>query len=357
MVPYIGKMAVEQKMWLDKGTFLSGVALCQTIPGATAMQVSAYVGLTARGLPGAAVSFVGFGFPAFLLMVVLSAVYTRTHTLPLVVSVFHGLQAAIVAMVANATVSFGKASLERWRDIILAGVAAGMFGWGINPVLVILLSGVLGIALFNRQSVAPMPAPVLKPHSPRTLFSLLIVSAIGFALLFFINRSLFDLGALMFRIDLFAFGGGFASVPLMFHEIVEVRSWMDARTLLDGIALGQITPGPIVITATFIGYLLYGPVGAAVATLGVFLPSFLILVGVAPYFDRLRKATLFNNAIGGILCSFIGLLFTVTIRFALNVAWDIPRLLVGGAALVALLLKVETVWVVSAATLISALAL
>lgn len=357
MIPYIGRMAVEQKLWLDRRTFLDGVALCQTVPGATAMQVSAYVGLAARGLPGAAVSFVGFGLPAFLMMVVLSALYTRTHTLPLVVSVFQGLQAAIVAMVANATVSFGKASFERWHDIVLAGIAAGMFGWGINPILVILLSAVFGMALLKRQSVARVPGSVLKPNSSRTLISLLTVSAMGFALLFFANRSLFDLGALMFRIDLVAFGGGFASVPLMFHEIVKVRSWIDARTLLDGIALGQITPGPIVITATFIGYLLYGPVGAAVATIGVFLPSFLILVGVAPYFDRLRKAALFNNAIGGILCSFVGLLFTVTIRFALNVAWDIPRLLLGGAALAALLLRVEIIWVVLAATLVSALAL
>ena len=86
--------------------------------------------------------------------------------------------------------------------------------------------------------------------------------AAGFALLFMANRGLFDLGVLMFRIDLFAFGGGFASVPLMYHEIVDVRSWMDGETFMNGIALGQVTPGPIVITATFVGYLLYGIAGA-----------------------------------------------------------------------------------------------
>jgi len=145
-----------------------------------------------------------------------------------------------------------------------------------------------------------------------------------------INRSLYELAALMFRIDLFAFGGGFASVPLMFHEIVEVRGWLEPQKFLDGIALGQVTPGPIVITATFIGYLLHGPMGAAIATIGVFLPSFLILVGVAPFFDRLRRTNFFYVGTRGTLCSFVGLLLAVTIRFSLNVTWDIPRIFVGG---------------------------
>jgi chromate transporter len=141
----------------------------------------------------------------------------------------------------------------------------------------------------------------------------------------------------------------------MFYEIVEVRGWLEPQKFLDGIALGQVTPGPIVITATFIGYLLHGPMGAAVATIGVFLPSFLILVGVAPFFDRLRRAALFNAATRGILCSFVGLLLAVTIRFALNVTWDMPRILGGLAAFVALLLKVEIIWIVLLGTMISML--
>jgi chromate transporter len=176
-------------------------------------------------------------------------------------------------------------------------------------------------------------------------------------LLFALNRPLFELAALMFRIDLFAFGGGFASVPLMFHEFVEVRGWLEPQKFLDGIALGQVTPGPIVITATFIGYLRHGPMGAAIATIGVFLPSFLILVGVAPFFDGLRRAAFFNAATRGILCSFVGLLLAVTIRFALNVTWDMPRILVGVAAFVALLLKVDIIWIVLLGTMISILLL
>jgi chromate transporter len=158
----------------------------------------------------------------------------------------------------------------------------------------------------------------------------------------------------MSKIDLIAFGGGFASVPLMFHEIVEVRSWMDGPTFLNGIVLGQFTPGPIVITATFVGYLVHGLSGALIATVAIFLPSFLILVGVAPWFDRVRSSLLFSRTIGGILCSFVGLLFTVTIRFALNVHWDWQHALLAIAALAGLVFRVDILWVVLAGTAISA---
>ena len=149
----------------------------------------------------------------------------------------------------------------------------------------------------------------------------------------------------MFRIDLFAFGGGFASVPLMFYEVVQVRPWVDGPTLLNGIVLGQVTPGPIVITATFIGYLLKGPLGGLIATICVFLPSFMMVVGIVPYFDRLRGSPYFKKVMTGILCSFVGLLLTVTIRFALNIPWDFTRILLSSAAFVALLLKVDILWV------------
>jgi chromate transporter len=157
----------------------------------------------------------------------------------------------------------------------------------------------------------------------------------------------------MFRIDLFAFGGGFASVPLMFHEIVEVRHWIDGQTFMNGIVLGQVTPGPIVITATFVGFLLGGPIGGVIATVGIFLPSFILVVGISPYFDQLRTSPSFNKAIGGVLCSFVGLLLTVTIRFALNVHWDISHILLASAALIALLRKIDILWVVVVGTIIS----
>jgi chromate transporter len=145
---------------------------------------------------------------------------------------------------------------------------------------------------------------------------------------------------------LFAFGGGFSSVPLMFHETVEVRHWLDGTALLNGIVLGQITPGPIVITATFIGFLFAGLAGGVTATAGVFLPSFLMLIAVAPHFDRLRASPRFNQVIGGILCSFVGLLLAVSARFTASVTWDWAHLLLAVAAFVALRWKVNVLWTV-----------
>lgn len=176
---------------------------------------------------------------------------------------------------------------------------------------------------------------------------------LGLLLLFFFQPDGFNLAVLFLRIDLFAFGGGFASIPLMYHEVVEVRGWMDSATFLNGIALGQVTPGPIVITATFVGYLLYGPWGGLLATLSIFLPSFILVVGIAPYFDRLRASAYFNRLIQGVLCSFVGLLFVVTLRFASAVPWDIPHILMAAAALLALLLKTDILWVVIAGILVS----
>ncbi len=347
MVAYIRRTAVERKRWMEGGEFDEGAALCQMIPGATAMQTAAYVGLRLRGVAGAAVSFVGFGLPAFALMLVLSALYQRTHELPTVLAAFSGLQAVTVALVANATVSFGRTSLKGWRHALIAALAAALFWWKVNPFLAIVLAGAAGLAIIPAAAVAPGSGQE-RTDLPQNLGTVAIIGAMaaaGFLALWLWQRRLFELGALMSRIDLFAFGGGFSSVPLMFHETVEVRHWLDGPTLLSGIVLGQVTPGPIVITATFIGYLLAGVAGGAVATVAVFLPSFLLLVGVAPYFDRLRGSPLFARAISGVLCCFVGLLLTVTIRFGWQVRWDWTHAALAAGAFAALFAKVDILWV------------
>ena len=283
MIPYVRKMAVGKKKWLDSESFQDGVALCQTIPGATVMQMAAYIGLKVRGIRGAMASYIGFILPAFFLMLSLSIAFVRTHELPAVVSIFSGLQAVIVAVAANATVCFSRTSLKDWKSALIALVAAGLFGLMANPVLIIILAALLGMLLNGGKPHARIASQSTKMrHTTLPLLIFLIISAAGLALLLIFRKDLFHLAVLMAKIDLMAFGGGFASVPLMFHEIVEVRSWMDAPTFLNGIVLGQFTPGPIVITATFVGYLIYGIPGAIIGTMGIFLPSFLILVGIAP---------------------------------------------------------------------------
>jgi chromate transporter len=353
-VAYIGGMAVEKKRWLDDETFKDGVALCQTIPGATAMQTAAYVGLRVRGPAGAAVSLIGFGLPAFVLMVALSVLYSRTNSIPAVVSAFEALRAIVVAIVANATVSFFRSSLTDWRRIIIAAGAAALFGLRVNPAFVILLAA--GIGLFMIEKRIQLPEKQKPTGISRTVVFIsvaVIVLIFAYSLLFFFQRPLFDLGLLMSRIDVFAFGGGYAAVPLMLHEVVDIRLWMDAKTFMDGIALGQVTPGPITITSTFVGYMLHGIPGCIVATIGMYTPSFLILVSVAPYFDILRASRGFHRSVTGILCSFVGLLLAVTVRLALQAHWNLFLLILTVAAFIALLKKVNILWVVGIGIVLS----
>jgi chromate transporter len=354
MIAYIRRVTVDQKHWLDVESFNDSVPLCQMIPGATAMQVTASVGLQIRGVMGAAICYIGFGLPAFLLMMTFAALFSVTHNLPGVVSAFKGLQAIIVAIVANATLVFGKTTIKTWRYFLIAAFAAALFGLNVNPVLVIFLAALVGLVLVKPKQIGQQKAAVtVQRRVLKPLLWIIFAALLGFLLLFISDRELFNLAVLLFRIDLTAFGGGFASVPLMLHEIVDVRQWMDALTFMNGIVLGQVTPGPIVITATFIGYLLHGPFGGVIATISIFLPSFLLVIGVSPFFDRLRASVYFNKAISGVLCSFVGLLFTVIFRFAGNVQWDLKSMALAGGALIALLFKVDVFWVVLIGLIIS----
>ena len=358
MIAYIRRMALEQKNWLDEETFRSGLALCQALPGATAMQVAAYVGLRTRGVAGAAVSYIGFGLPAFLIMMLLSALYVQTHNLPIAFSLFSGLQAIVIAIVSNAAISFGRTYFKLWRDLVVAILAAVAFIFGVSPILVILFAALIGVMIYSDQLIQTNPTVLIgTPRTGKPLVFILVAVTVGFILLFVLQRTVFDLASLMFRIDLFAFGGGLASLPLMLHEVVEVRSWMDYQTFMNGIALGQITPGPIVITATFVGYMRYGPIGGIMATLGIFLPSFLMVIGTVPYYDRLRGSALFNRAVNGIFCSFAGLLASVAYHFASNMTWNLPHFTLAMVALVALLFQVDILWIVLIGAIISAFVL
>ena len=355
MVAYIKEMSVNRHQWLDKETFKDGVALCQTIPGATAMQMAAYVGFRAKGIAGAFASYVGFGLPAFILMLVLSSLYARYHQVPGIISLFNGLQVAVVAIVAHVTYSFGKTTFRNYKEILLALAAAAVLWTGISPFIVILGAAFAGIAFLSDKGI--IPASIVERetdwHSIKQLSVLFLILLLGLLMLYLIDVKLLNLAMLMMRIDLFAFGGGFASIPLMLHETVNVRGWMDNKTFMDGIALGQVTPGPIVITSTFVGYLTHGIAGAFVATIAIFTPSFLLLVIGTTFFDKLRRSVVFSRALRGILASFVGLLLYVTVKFALAVPWNLLKVMLCVAALGALLRKVDILYVVLAGALLS----
>jgi len=355
MVEYIRRLSVEEKGWLDERSFRDGVALCTTVPGATAMQVAAYVGLRIRGVYGAAVSYIGFGLPAFLFMMILSALYLEMRGIGMAISAFQGLKVLVVAIVGAAAISFSRDTLTGIRPFAIAAIAAALFLAGVSPILIIILAGALGVLIGTPLPVQGGASGDAMGSTVRPLLLITLCAAGLFLALLLFFPALAGIFALMFRIDLFAFGGGQASLPLLYHEVVQARGWLDAQTFLDGIALGQVTPGPIVISATFIGYLLQGPLGGIMATLGIFLPSFLMVIGIAPYFPLLRSSTRMSRAFGGIVSSFAGLLISVTILFGSQIPWNLPRVLIGGGAFIALMGKVRVHWVVLAGIIVSLL--
>jgi chromate transporter len=357
MVAYLRRSIVEQRGWMSNELFNQGLVLCQMIPGATTLLLATYIGLKLRGRMGAVLSLIGFSLPAFLMMLVLAAFFTHNQEHPFLAAVMGGLQAIIVAIIANATFCFGKDIYRDWKALSIAALAAVLYAARVNPMLVILVAALAGLFFYRFQTTVQQPTPALSTpgQSGRFMLVSLSLAALGLGLLYTFERSLFELAFAMLKISLFSFGGGFAAVPLMMHEVVEVQGWMDTPTFLNGIILGQVTPGPVIITATYIGYYVAGLIGAAIATASIFLPSLLILVAIVPYFDRLRASPLFTGIIKGILCSFVGLLLTLTIRFALDVQWNPVYILMAVAAFTALFRKVDPLWVILAGTALSSL--
>jgi chromate transporter len=351
------EFTVKDRHWLPESEFKEGIALCQSLPGATGMQMAAYIGRRARGVPGSLAAYAGFGLPAIALMLLLSVLYERYHNLQLIIPLFSGLQIVVVAIIVHAAYTFGRDTFKIPVDIGIAMVSALLFGLTVHPLVIILAASLAGIVLFKKKD-APYPRHPgnqtwKKAGSQIAKAALLILAAYG--LLFLVNRSMFNLAAVMLRVDLFAFGGGFGSLPIMFREVVAVKGWLDSKTFMDGIALGQITPGPIVVTATFAGYLLKGFLGAAIATLAIFTPSFLLLIAVAPFFDRFKTSPYFAAVIQGIYASFVGLLAFMAVKFGMAVPWDMIKVLFALTVLAALLKRLPLPGIVLVGALISPL--
>ena len=353
MFAHVRKYVVDKRKWLDATTFDSGLALCQVIPGAIIMQLVAYIGLKLKGIRGAVICFIGFGLPAFLIMFILSVLYKHTKNISGVELALTGLRVIIVAIVANAAYIFGKKNFRTVNDWIISAVAAGLFLTRLHPALVLLVAGLSGLFLSKRE----MSLSEKSVKSKTFWFFLIVLFLTGMSILvlYIFARGYFTLATIMLRIDLFSFGGGLASMPIMYHELVDLYGWFDAHTFMDGAILGQVTPGSIIIAATFFGYMHFGILGSLLATIYVFTPSFLILIGIIPFFDKLRTYPQFNKVINGLLCSFVGLLVIVTYRFTIGIHWNLINILLVLAAFILLVRKVEVIWIVLGGVVVSIL--
>jgi len=357
-VAYIRRLAVVQRRWINEDDFRLGTALCQAVPGATSMQAAAYVGLRTRGLGGAVAAYVGFGLPAFALMFAMSLAYERAVALHAVTAALTGLRALVVALVVNAAWAFGRSAIHTGRSAVFAASTAVLFLAGGSPFLIVVVAGLAGAVLLEDRQGDGGGAGRPPIQWSRALRSPLVVAAVGVVFigtLWVFDRRLAILGVVMMKVDAFAFGGGFASVPLMYHEVVEARGWLPPPVFLDGMALGQVTPGPVVITATFVGQRVAGLAGALVATVSIFLPSLFVLLVAEPFFEGLRSRPSFAGAEHGLVLSFVGLLASVAVHFARITPWSMTSGAIAALGLAALLLEVDVVWVVLAGGVVSAL--
>jgi chromate transporter len=359
MISQIKETAVNRYGWVKEGEFMRGVALCQLIPGATMVQIVTYIGYRVRGILGALTAAVAFVLPAFIALLILSAIYFKFQSLSFIQALFKGLGAIVVAIILNACITFGRSVLIDWKVILIAALSFFAFFFQWNFVLIFVFAAVAGLLL--RPKIPPMKAgpPGKAPMEERKEKGYLIVVLLAaFICLLFIVSYLLDpritaLSLGLSKIGALAFGGGFTAIPLIQYEMVDRHQWLGTKEFLDGIALGQVTPGPILITATFVGYKVANLLGAFMATLGVFFPSFFILVLLIPYHDRLRGVEKVRMMEQGVLGSFIGMLALVLYNFGRVSLVDIPRILMATAAFIAIYKKISLPYILLAGGIFS----
>ena len=361
MISQIKETTVNQYQWVKEGEFMRGVALCQLIPGATMVQIVTYIGYRVRGVWGALTAAVAFVLPAFIALLVLSSVYFRFHSLWFIQALFKGLGAIVVAIILNACITFGRSILKDWKVILIALLSFFAFFFQWNFILIFVFAAVVGLLL--RPKIPTMkagpPGKALMEGGKEKEYLIVVLLAAFICLLFVVSYLLdpritaLSLG--LSKIGALAFGGGFTAIPLIQYEIVDRFQWLSTKEFLDGIALGQVTPGPILITATFVGYRVASVFGATMATLGVFFPSFFILVLLIPYHDRLKGVEKVRMMEQGILGSFIGMLALVLYNFGKTSLVDIPRILMAAAAFFAIYKKISLPYILLAGGLLSIL--
>jgi chromate transporter len=348
MIPHLRRLVIDRMGWMTEADFKTGLAVCQAIPGATVAQLAAYAGLRLRGLPGALTAFAAFMLPAFLLITGLSALYFRYQDLPRLLLAFDGLKILVVAIVLSASLDFIARYTRQTMDKLLALAAALAFVAKVHPVVIILCVAAVGFVMLPAPGTVSSRPALRKGLGVPILFSLGMVAT--YALLWMVRPELLRLARLMAGIDLVAFGGGFAALPIMLHEVVTRMGWMTTAVFMDGIALGQVTPGPIVLTSAFVGYAQAGLAGAGAAAVGIFTPSLLILFWVVPICDHLLGSQAFQKALRASLACLGGLMTAVAAGLCTTTTWTWPGIVLGMAAFVALRKGIDVLWVILTGT-------
>jgi chromate transporter len=279
---YMQRDLVEKRGWISRKDYVEGLTLAQLAPGPLAAQLAIYLGWSKAGFPGATGVAAAFILPSFIMVLAISALYVRFGGLPWMQSAFYGIGAAVISIIARSALKLVKLTLGRNRLLwVLFAASAIATAWTESEIVWLFLgSGVVAV-LVRHWRTTRLPAAALFPPGIFAALGAAIgdSAAVNWPLLVKVTVYFAEAGA-------FVFGSGLAIVPFMHGGTVNQFHWLTERQFLDAVAVAMITPGPVVITVAFIGYLVAGPWGATCASLGVFLPCYLFVVIPAPYFRR-----------------------------------------------------------------------
>jgi chromate transporter len=280
LVGLMEKELVQERQWLTREEMRDAVAVSQSLPGPLAIQVGIFIAYLRGGFWGAWAGGWAFILPNFLIVAALAALYVHFGGLSWMTGVFYGIAPAVIALILHSCYRLAKLGMEDWLQWVIAGACFVVTIWLEAEVAVLFIgAGILGIAYYGslfRRSAAPTSLLALLPVGVGTVPAPPTASILGQLLAFFLKA-----GSL-------TFGSGLVIVPFLEKGLVQENGWLNPREFLVAVAVGMMSPGPVVITATFVGFLVAGFWGSLVSTIGIFLPSFVLILVVAPILIRHR---------------------------------------------------------------------
>lgn len=328
---------VRRRAWISREAFLDFVGAANLIPGPNSTELAMHIGHVRGGLAGLVVAGCSFILPAALMVTALAAVYVRFGALPAMASGLSAVAPVVVVVVASALWGLGRTAARTPRLALIGVACIALTIAGVHELAV--LAAAAAAALFTARRPtgggpggATLPALFMAPVSATASFA----AAAGLAPLFL---SFLKIGSLLF-------GSGYVLLAFFRAEYVDRLHWITARQLADAVAVGQFTPGPLFTAATFVGYLMRGVPGAAVATVGIFLPAFLLVAASGVLLPRLRASAAARAALEGLAVASLALMVVVTVAMARDALTSWPRVAVAGVAAVALFrFRVNASWV------------
>jgi chromate transporter len=328
LVSQMEREVVAERAWLSKEQMREAIAICQSMPGPLAIQVGIYIAYLRGGFWGAWVGGWAFIFPNFVIVAGLGALYVYLGDLKLVTAIFYGVSPAVIALILHSCYRLAKLGMEDWLQWAIAGACLVVTViLQAEVALLFIGAGLVGILYYGqilRRRPPPVALQLLALPSLAQFAPAASGSTLGKLLLFFLKA-----GSL-------TFGSGLVIVPFLEQGLVEQYGWMDQRQFLIAVAVGMISPGPVVITATFVGYLVAGFWGSLVSTIGIFLPSFILVLVVAPLLVRHGKNSNVQGFVRGAYAAAIGTILGACFLLGKIAIGDWLTALIGVAALAVL---------------------